>query len=392
VAKIEKILFILLLALLPSQLGLHWWPDWSLVNGIRIDYLSPVLFSTDLLICALFVLSVKRLKVSTALIIVFGAVVALNIYLAASPYVATWGWIKWLEALFLVWYIFKNGKLISPKWWVVALTLSLIWTAFLAGVQMVKQGSAGGWWYALGERSFNISTPGIAKVIINGRLWLRPYATFPHPNSLAGYVFLTQGLVYLFGKKLKSSPLWIRLVVPLCAILILATLSRAIIFLEIITLAILFLKRKWLWLIIALVSGSVFYLPANPLSVSERQSLNIAAYQSLFDNPVSGVGVGNFIPYISSKYSELPYQPVHNIYLLIVLELGAPVGILVILIVLVKLRKILTTRSQIAWWVFAVALSGLIDHYWLTLHQNYLLLAIFIGVVAVQYRDGRINN
>src|SRR6185369_2209751 len=55
--------------------------------------------------------------------------------------------------------------------------------------------SIGGIFYLLGERTFNISTPGIALVNILGKNFLRPYASFPHPNSLAG--FLGVAIIFL---------------------------------------------------------------------------------------------------------------------------------------------------------------------------------------------------
>src|SRR3972149_7133823 len=48
--KLHRYFFYLLLVLLPTQLGYHWWPSWALVLGRRIDYLSPTLYVTDILI------------------------------------------------------------------------------------------------------------------------------------------------------------------------------------------------------------------------------------------------------------------------------------------------------------------------------------------------------
>ena len=46
--KAENFLLILFLLLIPTQLGKHFWPDWSSVLGIRIDYLSPTLYLVDI--------------------------------------------------------------------------------------------------------------------------------------------------------------------------------------------------------------------------------------------------------------------------------------------------------------------------------------------------------
>ena len=39
--KISKIILFWLLLLIPTQLGKHFWFDWSLVWGMRVDYFSP---------------------------------------------------------------------------------------------------------------------------------------------------------------------------------------------------------------------------------------------------------------------------------------------------------------------------------------------------------------
>ncbi|MDP2860696.1 MAG: hypothetical protein Q8N98_03190, partial [bacterium] len=42
--------FYLFLFFLPTQLGRHFWPEWAIINGIRVDYLSPTIFLTDILL------------------------------------------------------------------------------------------------------------------------------------------------------------------------------------------------------------------------------------------------------------------------------------------------------------------------------------------------------
>jgi len=61
----QQVLFSLLLVFLPTQLGLHFWPGWALVLGRRLDYLSPTLYVTDILIVFLLIRWVfeKRKKI-----------------------------------------------------------------------------------------------------------------------------------------------------------------------------------------------------------------------------------------------------------------------------------------------------------------------------------------
>ncbi|HSW48472.1 MAG TPA: O-antigen ligase family protein [Candidatus Saccharimonadales bacterium] len=75
---------------------------------------------------------------------------------------------------------------------------SVILESLLAIGQFLKQGSIGGILYFLGERTFTGSTPGIANASLNGELVLRPYATFPHPNVMAGFLLVSMILVLGF--------------------------------------------------------------------------------------------------------------------------------------------------------------------------------------------------
>src|SRR5680860_1754307 len=55
--------FYLLILFLPTQVGKHFWLQSSFVYGLRIDYLSPTLYLTDILILIILILFfLKRIK------------------------------------------------------------------------------------------------------------------------------------------------------------------------------------------------------------------------------------------------------------------------------------------------------------------------------------------
>src|SRR5689334_11072958 len=105
----HALLFYTLIILLPTQLGLHLWPDWALVLGRRVDYLSPTLFITDILVGLLFVVwaidlwknhaifkIAKKIKTHTSFLIVattFVIFAGCNIWFAQNTYVALYTWI-----------------------------------------------------------------------------------------------------------------------------------------------------------------------------------------------------------------------------------------------------------------------------------------------------------
>ena len=100
------------------------------------------------------------------------------------------------ENLFFLVFFLKRFQF---SLWPQALLLGNLASSFLAWGQVFKGGSLGGIFWWLGERSFNLATPGITLAQVGDHLLLRPYATFSHPNSLAG--FLLVSLLLLWGAR-----------------------------------------------------------------------------------------------------------------------------------------------------------------------------------------------
>jgi hypothetical protein len=58
----SQTIFLTLLLLLPTQLGLHFWPQWASVFGMRVDYLSPTIYLTDIIIFLLAIIAAIEKK------------------------------------------------------------------------------------------------------------------------------------------------------------------------------------------------------------------------------------------------------------------------------------------------------------------------------------------
>src|SRR3989344_2555160 len=56
----EQVLFFLTVFFLPTQLGKHFWPDFSFVYSLPIDYLSPTLYFWDILVIFLCIIFIIR--------------------------------------------------------------------------------------------------------------------------------------------------------------------------------------------------------------------------------------------------------------------------------------------------------------------------------------------
>jgi hypothetical protein len=198
--KLAKITLFLWLLFIPAQLGKHFWPDWSFLMGIRIDYLSPILYLVDLLWIGLVTFNYKTpLSINRHLPLKKGEVfwkfwvgmfIVINILLASNRMVAIYGWLRIFQLVWTVWFL-KNNKDLVKRYLKYIIPIWIIVESLLAVGQISKGGSLGGWWWWLGERTFNFNTIGIAQMSVIGNGLVRAYGTFSHPNSLAGFLLVS---------------------------------------------------------------------------------------------------------------------------------------------------------------------------------------------------------
>src|SRR3989339_202451 len=109
--QLHLLFFYATILLLPTQLGKHFFPDWALVLGRRLDYLSPTLFLTDItIVFTIFFwllqkihnpkFRVQNIKINPKTLFVSLSLclfVVLNILFAVSPLIAFYKWLKVLE-------------------------------------------------------------------------------------------------------------------------------------------------------------------------------------------------------------------------------------------------------------------------------------------------------
>ncbi|MCX6791595.1 MAG: O-antigen ligase family protein [Candidatus Gottesmanbacteria bacterium] len=439
IQKLHRYLFYLLLLFLPTQLGYHWWPGWALVLGRRLDYLSPTLYVTDILIFLIISFwvteiihrivnselgilnKIKKLFFSPftiqysvfILLIIF---VPLNIYFAANRMVAFFAWIKILELVALGVYIVhtkpKLSRIIFP------LSVGVFYSSVIAIIQFLLQHSIGGPLWFFGERTFTVNTPGIARVDFNYSLFsihysvfkLRAYATFPHPNVLGGFLAVTLPIIIfnlkfeIFNQKKKFS-IFKTITIILGIIALILTFSRsAWIVAALGGVYVIFKNKKRLFFPVLLFASLIIFFIGNTFgfqdeSVVVRGQLNAAALSMARASPAFGNGLGNFLvqlpDYLVSRQIYF-LQPVHNIYLLLLSEVGI-VGVCFILFlgyIFIK-RELGMVNSElrkkpktglfiIQYSLFSILLLGLVDHYPLTLQQGQLMFTIFLSLSLIQ--------
>jgi O-antigen ligase len=340
----------------------------------------------------------------------------IGIISAKNVWAGAYGIVKVLEFTFLVYFIAINYKSLNKKVLASCAFASLVFESMLVFLQYLNQGAIGGIFYLFGERTFNAQTPGIANASINGQLFLRPYATFSHPNVLSGFLIISMILLFLFSFKNTRLKIVVILGGLIGTVTLLATLSRAAILFWIIYLIVLFgfwifekyKKRKlnprylMLLLIVVVLTTAFVYLQNNFVvqrflttklsddSLVQRQELIIQSWNMFWRSPVLGVGINNFFNNLNvgiSNENNFLLQPVHNIFLLILAETGI-IGFCLMIFVFIKSIFIVCKKKQnkkyLLLAIIAVISLGMFDHYFLTLQQGQLLLSLVLGIAIAK--------
>ena len=384
--------------------------------GIRSDYLSPVLYFIDIfwilfVICnfkfEIFNQFLKNKFFNFKTLLVIGFVIV-NIAVASSPMVAVYKWLRIGQLLISVVWVRNNQEKIK-NYLVKIIPIWLIGESLLAVAQMANNGSLNGIFYWLGERSFTFNTVGIAQMSVLGKGLIRSYGTFSHPNSLAG--FLLVSLMWWIGIKptlpsLKKGGLCLILewvVVWMSIVGIVLTGSRTIWILGVVVgmgmalgvinhastkgrsnyfdlVLIVGLFLGLLGTILTLVNRDYwlkdFLGGWDKNSLLKRIDLIKISWEMIKKSPLFGIGAGNFVVELGKMGKTSWLQPVHNIFLLVVNEFGL-MGIGVLIFNL----KFLIFKNKTLLLLIIIGLSGMTDHYWITLGQNNWLLGLILGLI-----------
>lgn len=419
---LPRILFLLLILLLPTQFGKHFWPQESFVLGIRIDYLSPTIYFTDILVWSLFlvlVIPLRRTVYHALLSFLRSRLVRLSALLFFVSIIAM---IFGAERPSLVFYAVVNiveiGTVCFCTWWfcrgrsfrnmtVFIFSLGMVFESLLALFQFLGQSSLGGVFYYVGERSFVQTTPGIALSNIGDVLLLRPYGTLPHPNVLAGYLLVGSILTLYVLSDVKKTwqKRWLGGVLLLSFLTVLLSLSRVSIVLFLCVLFVFLFRleklsqRFGISLLLGVVMSVIAFGPfltkrfldlsLTSETITQRISLMQSAWEIFLSHPVFGVGFSHFLvtlPKVMAQSSTVfLLQPVHNIFLLILSEGGLLLFSSMTLLSVFLIRRVIRLRGQeklvSVMLLFVLFCVGMVDHYLLTLQQGQLLLGVSLGLI-----------
>jgi len=393
----EKTAISLLLFLLPTQFGRHFFFNFSFINGVKIDYLSIALYVTDILLLSLLVIHrrafFEHIKRYGMIFFIFGFLFLINIFQSQEPILAIYYIVKLLE-MYFVFFLFRYRKIT-----LINAVLPLLMGSFmqlgLALSQFTQHGSMQGIFYYFGERLFDISTPGIAKAVFLDQQILRPYGTFSHPNSLGGFYSLIYATCLFLLKQthLTKERILVYALMGTSSMLLLLSFSKIVI-VTYLFVTILFVIQRHRQskgketclvcvasrlLIPAMISLVFIQTQSDPTSLEQRFTLMQQSFDIMLRTFFLGTGFSQYLYFQStypSPYSFFFLQPVHNIFILYTLQVGVITTMFTAYCGLWFVRRY---YKHLFYMFIVVCATGLFDHYWLTLQQNMLLVGVLFG-------------
>lgn len=416
-------LLYLLLILFPTQLGRHFFFPFSSIAGIRSDYLTPTVYLTDIVILFILgielVLRIKKRKESQKIpnvklfriFLLFPFYLLFNsLFVATNKAAAFYAFIKIVEYVLLGTIIVR----VKPKMSAICtiFAFDVLYVSFIAIGQFILQRSIGGVFWFLGERTFYASTPGIAAISWEGRLFLRPYATFPHPNVLGGFLAVVLPFIlFWFLKHKKEINVFFKSIYiasfSLGGVALFLSFSRSAWLVFFIGLSCLFFaalpefrafnsgngffaKQKKEILLVCFYLLMLFSvviplsIPSQQESFVQRENLLQASIQAVLSQPLYGVGLNNSVVRLSSFLPRVLnfsfFQPVHNMYMLLFVETGFIGFTFFLLLFALIFTRVLRASPLIRIALLQLFFLGVFDHYLFTLQQGQLLFTLFAAL------------
>jgi O-antigen ligase len=426
--KIIENLFYFFIFLLPIQTS--YIVRESFIEGEKWQYGTILFYLTDLILIFLFVFiilsfsknlnfSIKR-KRSPLVAIIFWFILFsfASVFWSPDKELALYSFIKLVSAIALF-FIAINIKINWKKVFLILLFSALI-QGSLGIYQFLNQETFSNSYLGLSEH--NPQELGVSVIETPGRRWLRAYGGFTHPNILGGYLAITLLLsIYFYSKRkvnvfkdlLLNILILISLNILFAGLIVSFSRSAWLVFILGFILFFLFslfkkdklvilnlIKILSLFLMISILFYSLApYLFKTRLglisrletkSIEERIDYTTQAKNLIKNNLFFGTGVGN---YTLANYKKLNnnqpawyYQPVHNVYLLILAELGL-IGLILFLFIItypfflfIK-RKSFGLKNVILFLsFFSLLIIMLFDHYLWTSHFGLLFFWLMFGL------------
>ncbi|MBI3305505.1 O-antigen ligase family protein [Candidatus Parcubacteria bacterium] len=276
----------------------------------------------------------------------------------------------------------------------------------------------------LGESRIAPDIAGVAKLDTAAGKIVRAYGTFPHPNLLAAYLGVAILAWWWLWVRRSESPAGLRDAALLgVGALLLAGFAVTFSRLSLVALVTGLAMVSWrVWVVpglrrrfgrqarlgalfvIGCGLGLLFFLPqwssriaidGGEQAVALRLEYVRSAWHIIADRPFFGVGPGVFVQALPRYAPELTEswqrQPVHNLWLLMLVELGV-VGFVAFIVFIWRLLRPLSIRAEsgehalakalAVGWLAILIVFSLGDHFFWTLPQGRILFWVVLAVVA----------
>lgn len=397
---IEYLLY-LFVFLIPWQTR---WIIWDTkINGQVWEYGRICLYAFDVVFVILLILFLisnikyqvfrrKNILLATCYLLL----VILNFIISDDKLLSFYWLLRILQGILLIWLISKIN--FSKIKLVMSFVISMALSAGLGIYQFLTQSAFASKW--LGLASHSASALGDSVVELANERWLRAYGSFPHPNILAGFIIIAIILcLWLLNKNTRINYLLLSVSCYLLIVGLFFTFSRAgwIAFVLCMMYYVLCSKQKKIYelKIVFLYFCVLVFLCFNfwPLvqtriqgsarlevaSNTERINNLEQSFEIIKNNLWLGTGVGNYTVELQKTYPNQPayfYQPVHNVYLLVLAELGI-VGVLLIVIFLFYFIKSYSIKFT-DYWLLIIGYFFFFDHFWWTLPSGVILVFLLV--------------
>lgn len=401
--KIIQILWKLFLFSFPFSLHWVWYEAASYRFGNFNPWVTGFMFLPEVFLFFIFVLywffyskRDARFCVSTSVLVLF------LLFLLNAGVVTFFHGDMRLYAFFVMHILFGFlvYRLLRDE--VVPFSESLRWLLFgalfqvcLALGQVLLNHSVG--LSFLGEPHVGPQVMNVAKNKTEVETVIRGYGTFLHPNILAAYLltiflvaiphlkkaaFLLWSFILLFGVYLTGSQaaeltLGVVLVVYLFLRMIKSVSSQKTMIFGF--LAIFFTLNAWFFF-------NADQLKSDDASIQERVAQTELSRSMMSQYP-TGVGVAQFTLVTEeispTKLEPWEYQPVHNVYFLVLSELGVQ-GLILLLLTIVAMLA-LTKKPLQALPFLALVTIAAFDHLLMTSYVGFFLIAIGVFLLAKKH-------
>lgn len=241
----------------------------------------------------------------------------------------------------------------------------------------------------------------------DGQNFLRVYGTLPHPNMLGGFILICMTAVIWFILDVKKTNWFAWPLLGLGVCLLILTFSRAawlgfVVFLFVLLLKSKYLERNKIWLLLFVVAmtAALTLFPLRDLFISRtsvpttateefsltgRVWLAEQALTYMKERPITGIGMGSFVIQLAQRAGERNFvEPVHNIPLLILSELGI-IGLILLFSILISIGREFWSTKRTNLILMGALLAGigtitLFDHYFWSLAPGRMMLGLVFGL------------